>query len=167
MIDIFPCCWSLVVLVYQHKEWHQLTWWLTLRKIAIWMSKNFKKWYFEKITILTIFWKKMSSLGQFFDSQMLIFRRVSLMTSFCLQVVTWRSQSLKYHEWSLHPKTYVFNIHINWTVSYLTCMFFIICNYCLIFKNQNGLFYWLYKHGQKRVHFSMRRGIRFKLIRMK
>ena len=86
--------------------WFQLNYLsnLTLRKIAIWLSKTwlffFLNWqklsfFFNKIAIgkklsffstklpvanynfLSIFLKKMSSFWQFFDSQMAIFRRVS------------------------------------------------------------------------------------------
>ena len=56
---------------------------LTLRKIAIWMSKNCPKLdiffngnFVEKMTILSIFLKKIASCGQFFDIQLAIFRGV-------------------------------------------------------------------------------------------
>ena len=95
---------GLVSLLVKNCKFHQ-TAHLTLRKIAIWMSKNFPKLdiffkkyhFFKKITIgnfvekmtifVNFFWKnvkflaffwKMSSFWQFFDSQMAIFRRVSI-----------------------------------------------------------------------------------------
>ena len=59
---------------------------LTLRKIAIWLSKNCQRLdiFSKKLTKFVIFvnkifvnlFEKMSSFWQFFDSQMAIFRRV-------------------------------------------------------------------------------------------
>ena len=56
---------------------HEIPGHLTLRKIAIWLSKNCQKTFFwKKWKFLAILLKKMSSFWQFFDSQMAIFRRV-------------------------------------------------------------------------------------------
>ena len=53
---------------------------MTLRKIAIWMSKNCQKpWFFsKKLTKIVIFLKKMLKFWQFLDIQMAIIRRVRL-----------------------------------------------------------------------------------------
>ena len=83
---------------------------LTLRKIAIWLSKNclkkshfFKKiaknfrffqkncqWQFfwKKWKFLAIFFEKMSSFWQFFDSQMAIFRKVSFRHAVSFSIYT-------------------------------------------------------------------------------